>query len=99
MLHLVALPPDNTKILSEALKRIDAGDDVVLLEQAQGFATSLEKFSPLSELIALSDTSAPINLFLLGDGEITPQLPIKRIDYLQLVALTEMHTASLSWYP
>lgn len=99
MLHLVAFPPNNTQRLRQALQRIDAGDDVVLLELAQEFATSLEHFSVLSESIAVNAPSTTVNFFLLGDENIASQLPVARIDYSQLIALTEKHAASLSWYP
>lgn len=93
MLHLLAFAPDNENLLRHAIQRICAGDAVVLLEAGKVFACNPKKFA------LLADAAAPLHFYLLGDGDIATGLDIVKIDSVALVALTETHDASLSWYP
>ena len=93
MLHLLALAPDNENLLTQAIQRMGAGDNVVLFEAGKAFACDQKHFA------LRVDAAPPLRFYLLGDRNIGSGQDIVRIDSAALVALTEKHDASLSWYP
>lgn len=93
MLHLLAFSPDEQALLEQATLSMNEEDAVVLLEAGQAFARST------STLAQLTSLAPGIRLYLLGDAGIAEDLAVERIDSAGLVALTEQHDASQSWYP
>ncbi len=93
MLHLLAFPPDHNILLAQALQTMNSGDDVVLLDAGTQFAQSA---TALAKILAAAPN---LTLHLLGQDAIADGVDVHRIDSNGLVALTEKHDASLSWYP
>lgn len=91
MLHLVAFPPSRSDLLGQLAMACDAGDSLVLLEDAVWFTQpggwqTLRERLPEMTLYALeAEHGVP--------GNVTP------LDAEGLVALTETHERIVSWYP
>lgn len=95
MLHLIALPHNDPRLYS-AIKLISAEDDIVLLDHGVDLASSVDKLTPLTSTI-----NANVHL-LVPSAKLSPNannLPLTYIDATKLLALTEKHAASVSWYP
>lgn len=88
MLHLLALPPEETALLAQALRLIRPDDAVVFLDAGLSL---LEDDALLVQLrqcdcYVWGDTSSGTSAFPCIDAE-------------GVVALSEQHPTSLSWYP
>lgn len=89
MLHLLAFPAERSDLLTLLLQCLGEGDDVVLLDEGLQWLPRGQALQQLqasgARLYALDSTS----------GEAC----IARIDYPELIAISERHPASSSWYP
>lgn len=87
MLHLIGFAPDNHALLARVAALVSAGDDVVLLDDGLGFARDKTTLDSLTQTLGAQ-------VYCCSEEK-----PVgNHIDYAGLVALTEKHQASLSWY-
>ena len=87
MLHLIGFAPDNHALLARVAALVSTGDDIVLLDDGLGFARGKTMLDSLTQTLGV-----PVYCCSLE------ALTDNNIDYAGLVALTEKHQASLSWY-
>lgn len=89
MLHLLAFPGARTDLLTLLQHCLAEGDDVVLLDEGLQWLTN--------EQVLLQLTATGARLHALG-GQ-SDKSCATDIDYPGLIALSEQHPASSSWYP
>lgn len=87
MLHLLALRPDDHRLLSQALDLIVPGDAVVFLDQGTALIHDPDVLQRLRH--------CQCHVW----GDIPSVRDITSIDAEGLVVLSEIHPTSLSWYP
>lgn len=89
MLHLLAFPADRQDLLTLLLQCLGEHDEVVLIDEG------LQWLSNSQTLGQLANSGARLHAL----GPVSQDDCVTRIDYPKLIAISDRHPASSSWYP
>ncbi|MDF1629983.1 MAG: hypothetical protein P1U78_09325 [Alcanivoracaceae bacterium] len=89
MLHLLAFPAARTDLLALMLQCLAEADEVVLLDEGLQWLADERALQPIR--------AKGTRLHALGGP--SEHLWVAEIDYQELIAISERHPASSSWYP
>lgn len=89
MLHLLAFPADRQDLLTLLLQCLGEHDEVVLIDEGLQWLDNRQALGQLANSGARLHALGPVS----QDDYVT------RIDYPELIAISDRHPASSSWYP